>query len=519
MKVVISAGHALKVRGAAGPSPWGLDEVDCARDVVTEVATVLRGMGVETITYWDDVSVTQSENLDRIVNFHNSAYGGKGHDLDVSIHFNAYDQSAHGVEVLYRTQKELAQKVGQAISSATGLTLRGESGAVYRDGLAFLNNTIAKSILVETLFCDNHNDADVFRAKFSEICTAIAEGISGKKAQPGPTPPERPSIPTTPTPPPSTASGHQMVEKGDSGSEVVKLQKALGCLVADGNFGTTTDTWVRAFQAACDLYADGVVGNDTWDEVDDLVDRVETGKPPLRNKVVDKIWTMAATSEIADYSWPDRGIAPTGYIAGLALSFAYALRRGDDDDAVNVMSQAQGNPEKDALAWYEKEFSAVGMSNKTAGPDTLRHLFVMMMGLGMRESSGRYCEGRDMSASNVESDTCEAGLYQTSWNIRSGSPAIEPLLGDFWDNPNGFLPQFKEGITATASNLNSYGNGDGARYQFLSRFAPLFHVMVTGTGMRTLRQHWGPINRREVTLRKEADALLKDVQELVSAVS
>jgi hypothetical protein len=136
----------------------------------------------------------------------------------------------------------------------------------------------------------------------------------------------------------------------------------------------------------------------------------------------------------------------------------------------------------------------------------------MMMGLGMRESSGRYCEGRDMSASNMASDTCEAGLFQTSWNIRSGSPVIEPLIFDFWNNPNGFLPQFKEGITASANNLNSYGTGDGVRYQFLSRFAPLFHVMVTGVGMRVLRQHWGPINRREVTLKKEADDLLKDVQ-------
>ncbi len=310
-----------------------------------------------------------------------------------------------------------------------------------------------------------------------------------------------------------------MVKQGDSGDEVKELQQALGCLVADGEFGTTTDMWVRAFQAACDLEDDGIVGNDTWTEVDDLIERVETGRPRLPKAVANRIYTMAATSEIADYPWPDRGIAPTGYIAGISLCFAYAIRHGDDDDAVNVMSQAQGNPDKDALAWYEAEFAKLGVNNHTAGPDTLRHLFMMMMGLGMRESSGRYCEGRDMSASNVASDTCEAGLFQTSWNIRSGSPTIEPLIFDFWNNPNGFLPQFKEGITATANNLNSYGTGDGVRYQFLSRFAPLFHVMVTGTGMRVLRQHWGPINRREVTLKKEADDLLKDVQELVGAIA
>jgi hypothetical protein len=142
-----------------------------------------------------------------------------------------------------------------------------------------------------------------------------------------------------------------------------------------------------------------------------------------------------------------------------------------------------------------------------------------MIGLGPRESSARYVEGRDLSASNVESDTCEAGLFQTSWNIRNGSSAIEPLLDDFWENPNGFREQFKLDVYPTADNVNCYGSGDGVRYQWLSRFAPLFHVMVTGVGMRVLRAHWGPIGRREVTLKKEADDLLKEVQKLIEAVA
>ena len=50
---------------------------------------------------------------------------------------------------------------------------------------------------------------------------------------------------------------------------------------------------------------------------------------------------------------------------------------------------------RDALAHYASEFAALGMRNDVSGLDTLRHLFVLMIGLGMRESSGRYCEGRD----------------------------------------------------------------------------------------------------------------------------
>ena len=239
------------------------------------------------------------------------------------------------------------------------------------------------------------------------------------------------------------------------------------------------------------------------------------GTAPLPKLLVDQIYNLAQTSEIADYSWPGRGVPPPGYIPGMALAFAYAMSSGGAES--DVMSKAQCNPDKDALAWYEPEFRQLGMRNDLPGISTLRHLFVMMIGLGPRESSGIYCEGRDMSASNVQSDTAEAGTFQTSWNIRSADSTISPLLPQFWDNPNGFLPVFKERISPTADKLNSYGSGDGVRYQFLSRYCPLFHALVTGVGMRTLRQHWGPINRREVTLKREADEMLQGVQQLVES--
>ena len=257
----------------------------------------------------------------------------------------------------------------------------------------------------------------------------------------------------------------------------------------------------------------------TWAEVDDLNSRVAMGSPRLPKRLEQQIVTMAQESEIQEFLWPDRGMTPPGYIPGMALSFAYARRQfAEGDDAATVMAKAVGNPDKDCLAWYAQEFAKLGMKNTTTD-ECLRHLFVMMIGLGPRESSARYIEGRDLSASNVQSETCEAGLFQTSWNIKGGSSAIAPLLPDFWDNPQGFREQFKVDVNPTADNLSCYGSGDGARYQWLSRFAPLFHVMCTGVGMRTLRAHWGPIGRREVTLKKEADDLLKEVERLVDAVA
>ena len=66
--IVISSGHGLYVRGASGI----LDEVDEARLVVEALADELRERDVEVVTYHDDVSRSQNENLNRITDFHNS---------------------------------------------------------------------------------------------------------------------------------------------------------------------------------------------------------------------------------------------------------------------------------------------------------------------------------------------------------------------------------------------------------------------------------------------------------------
>ena len=86
---------------------------------------------------------------------------------------------------------------------------------------------------------------------------------------------------------------------------------------------------------------------------------------------------------------------------------------------------------KDCLAWYNQEFLDLCMDNRADGADTLRHLFVLLTGLGMRESSGRYCEGRDMAALNTTAETAEAGLFQTSYNARFGDPLLPELFAKY----------------------------------------------------------------------------------------
>jgi N-acetylmuramoyl-L-alanine amidase len=166
--IVISSGHGLKVRGAAGY----LDEVDEARLVVEQVADVLLRLGLGVKTFHDDISDTQSENLEAIVDFHNA----QERDLDVSVHFNAYTDTVKpmGTEVLYLTAADKAAHVVNAIALA-GFVNR---GAKYRDDLYFLNNTEEPAILIEVCFVDSQADADLYGARMTAICRLIAAGIA-----------------------------------------------------------------------------------------------------------------------------------------------------------------------------------------------------------------------------------------------------------------------------------------------------------------------------------------------------
>jgi N-acetylmuramoyl-L-alanine amidase len=168
-RIVLSSGHGLYVRGASGI----LDEVDEARQVVMQLAEDLKYRGIDVITFNDDVSRSQSENLNRIVDFHNS----QARDLDVSVHFNAYEQVSKpmGVEVLYTTQSELAKQVSAAIADA-GFVNR---GAKKRTDLFFLNETSMPAILIEVCFVDSEADAELYMEQFGLICELVANVLGG----------------------------------------------------------------------------------------------------------------------------------------------------------------------------------------------------------------------------------------------------------------------------------------------------------------------------------------------------
>jgi N-acetylmuramoyl-L-alanine amidase len=168
-RVVISSGHGKYVPGAIGI----LDEHAEAVRVVDTLAAMLAERGVDVTTFEDTVSKTQNENLNRIVDFHNS----QSRDLDVSVHFNAYVETTKpmGTECLYVTQSGLAREIANAIATC-GFINRGPK---YRDDLFFLGNTTAPAILIEVCFVDSSADADLYNETFADVCDAIADVLGG----------------------------------------------------------------------------------------------------------------------------------------------------------------------------------------------------------------------------------------------------------------------------------------------------------------------------------------------------
>ena len=236
------------------------------------------------------------------------------------------------------------------------------------------------------------------------------------------------------------------------------------------------------------------------------------------------IIALADASPLMSFNWPHRGVAPKGYIRGMAVAFARfleALHANDDGSAIKkavarATADAIGDKTADVLAWYAPELAAVGASTATAD-DKLVALFAIMLGLGMRESSGQHCVGADTPEDRGEPTTeanAEAGLFQVSFDSIGSDPLRESLFEAF-ENRTDLLDVFRVSVTCSAADLHNFGTGAGARFQETMKKCPLFATLYTAQFLRGHRKHWGPINRKQAEARSDAVKLFKRVRAMV----
>ena len=184
--------------------------------------------------------------------------------------------------------------------------------------------------------------------------------------------------------------------------------------------------------------------------------------------------------------------------------------------AAILMARANtGSSRRDAIASYSSRFNQLGMSVSTSGESTLRALFTLETGLGMRESSGNYCTGWDTSAgSSRASSEAEAGPFQTSFNSFSASSELGKLYAYYQAHPSScLLAAYKQGASCAAQSI--LGSGAGAAYQRFVKSCPAFAADSAAITLRVLRGHFGPIIRGEAEVTSGCNQLFTDVARFV----
>ena len=96
----------------------------------------------------------------------------------------------------------------------------------------------------------------------------------------------------------------------------------------------------------------------------------------------------------------------------------------------------------------------------------------------------------------MQSDTAEAGLFQTSYNAYSASaPEFDDLMAEYNDPQNTvtcYLDAFSEDVECSSSDWDNYGSGTGYQFQRLCKECPAFAVETCGLTLRNLCNHHGP---------------------------
>ncbi len=287
-RICVDCGHSLNSYdyGAVGIR----NESDLTREVGRRVINLFRNNGHEVIDCTVDNCSSLSDSLYRRYSKANS----KGADYYISIHFNAFNGSAEGTEILYASSPD--DKMIRILNNIVSLGYTNRGLKKDTRGLAVLQNTTMKAMLIECCFCDNVEDMNRYNPDL--LAKAIVEGFLGKGVNDSvSTPNPQPSQPRVENrvsgndwvrrlqaecnaqgfsnqvvdgiPGVNTLNECPTLRQGAYGNITRLLQEKLVSLGyntngIDGDFGGGTANAVRSFQARNGLSQDAIVGKNTW---------------------------------------------------------------------------------------------------------------------------------------------------------------------------------------------------------------------------------------------------------------
>jgi N-acetylmuramoyl-L-alanine amidase len=178
MKYAIDLGHNVSFDG--GARGVKSNENELIVEVGNKVIAKLKALGHQVVECKPKKANSLGHSLRQ------RTYTANAHRCDqfISIHFNAFDGNAHGVEILYVSDagKRIATPVLEEIAKL-GFYNR---GLKYRNNLHVLRRTNMPAILVECCFCDNWKDIERFDAE--KMASAIVKGLTGQSPNSSPRP-------------------------------------------------------------------------------------------------------------------------------------------------------------------------------------------------------------------------------------------------------------------------------------------------------------------------------------------
>ncbi len=170
---IVSAGHGQRDPGAVNPR-LGLMEHLHAYMIAWHLRSALEAKGHACIF------ITPFQSLSQKITDVNERSKEATIAAAVEVHFNsATSLEANGTECCYLSAEAMAASVSENLSEA--LTTRNR-GAVPRDNLGWLNQTIPPALIVEVLFISNDLEAEkIYERDFHQrAARAIAEGLNSK---------------------------------------------------------------------------------------------------------------------------------------------------------------------------------------------------------------------------------------------------------------------------------------------------------------------------------------------------